>query len=48
MLEPRAAALIGHKDLAVRSFAQETLKEIEIFNSAGGSYGYVFHLLQRS
>lgn len=47
-LEPRAAALIGHKDLAVRSFAQETLKEIEIFNSAGGSYGYVFYLLQRS
>jgi cyclopropane fatty-acyl-phospholipid synthase-like methyltransferase len=47
VLEPRAMALSGNKDAAVRAFAQETLKEIDVFKSAGDSYGYVFYLLQR-
>ncbi|MET4691929.1 hypothetical protein ABIA22_005103 [Sinorhizobium fredii] len=32
----------------MRALAQETLKEIEVFETAGDSYGYVFYLLQRS
>ncbi|POH29736.1 hypothetical protein ATY30_17870 [Sinorhizobium americanum] len=47
VLEPRATALAGHEDAAVRAFAQETLKEIEVFKAAGDSYGYVLYLLQR-
>lgn len=47
VLEPRAAMLASHADASVRAFAQETLKEIEVFKSAGESYGYVFYVLQR-
>jgi trans-aconitate methyltransferase len=48
ILEPRARALLGHQDVAVRAFAEETLWEIEVFQSAEGSYGYVFYVLQRA
>ncbi len=48
ILEPRARSLVNHSDVAVRDFAVETLKEIEIFKIAEDSYGYVFYLLQRS
>ncbi|GEC33329.1 hypothetical protein N181_02855 [Sinorhizobium fredii USDA 205] len=48
VLEPRATTLASHQDAAVRALAQETLKEIEVFETAGDSYGYVFYLLQRS
>lgn len=47
ILEPRAAALASHCDPAVRDFAVETLREIEIFRASAGSYGYVFWVLQR-
>jgi trans-aconitate methyltransferase len=46
-LEPRARSLIDHDDPAVRAFAQDTLKEIEIFHAAEDSYGYVFYVLER-
>jgi SAM-dependent methyltransferase len=48
ILEPRAKSLVNHSDVAVRDFAVETLKEIETFKIAEGSYGYVFHVLQRA
>ena len=48
VLEPRAKSLVNHPDVAVRNFAVETLKEIEIFNVSEDSYGYVFYVLQRS
>jgi cyclopropane fatty-acyl-phospholipid synthase-like methyltransferase len=48
VLEPRAKSLVNHADVAVRNFAAETLKEIEIFNVSEDSYGYVFYVLQRS
>nr|WP_202800052.1 class I SAM-dependent methyltransferase [Sinorhizobium fredii] len=48
VLKPRATTLASHQDAAVSALAQETLKEIEVFETAGDSYGYVFHLLQRS
>jgi hypothetical protein len=47
ILEPRAKGLVEHKDTAVRDFALETLREIEIFGQSQGSYGYVFLVLQR-
>lgn len=47
VLGPRAAALANHADPLVRQFAQDTLKEIDVFESAEGSYGYVFYLLRR-
>lgn len=47
VLEPRAKLLANHSDMAVRDFAVETLKEIETFKIAEGSYGYVFYILQR-
>ena len=47
-LEPRAKSLIDHEDADVREFAQETLKEIEVFQVSEGSYGYVFYVLQLS
>jgi trans-aconitate methyltransferase len=47
VLEPRAKSLIKNPDPAVRDFAQETLKEIEIFRVSEDSFGYVFYLLQR-
>ena len=48
VLEPRAKALLDHPDQAVRDFAAETVKEIEIFQSSENSYGYVFYILRRA
>ena len=48
LLEPRAKALLDHPDAAVRVFAAETLKEIDIFRASNESYGYVFYILQRA
>jgi len=47
ILEPRAKSLLNHSDVAVRDFAVETIKEIEIFKISEDSYGYVFYVLQR-
>jgi hypothetical protein len=47
VLEPRAKALVEHPDSAVRAFAVETIKEIEVFRHPEESYGYVFYVLQR-
>ncbi len=48
ILEPRARVLASHADPAVRSFAAETLEEIDVFKCSGNSYGYVFYVLQRT
>ncbi len=48
LLQPRATALLNDSDERVREFALETLKEIEIFESSEGSYGYVFYALSRT
>ena len=48
VLEPRAQALTNHQDASVREFAQETVREIDVFESSGDSYGYVFYVLQRA
>lgn len=48
VLGPRAKALLGHPDAAVRDFAAGTLREIEVFHRSDGSYGYVFYVLQRA
>lgn len=47
VLEPRAKALTSHSDPAVREFARETVREIEVFAASDESYGYVFYLLRR-
>jgi trans-aconitate methyltransferase len=47
VLEPRARRLVNHAVPAVRDFALETIREIEIFKSSENSYGYVFYVLQR-
>ena len=47
LLGPRAWALAEHADEAVRQFAGETLREIEVFETAQGSYGYVFYVMRR-
>ena len=47
ILAPRARALLGHPDPAVRDFAAETIREIEVFQCSDDSYGYVFFILQR-
>ena len=47
ILAPRAKALLGHSAQAVRDFAAETIREIEVFERSGDSYGYVFYVLQR-
>jgi hypothetical protein len=47
VLAPRATALRSHPDAAVRSFAEETLLEIDVFQRCIGDYGYVFFVLQR-
>jgi cyclopropane fatty-acyl-phospholipid synthase-like methyltransferase len=47
VLRPRARALAEHADEAVRQFAGETLREIEVFETAQGSYGYVFYVMRR-
>lgn len=46
ILAPRAKALLDHPDAAVRDFAGETLREINVFDRSEGSYGYVFYVLQ--
>jgi SAM-dependent methyltransferase len=48
VLELRAKALAEHPDGSVREFARETLKEIEVFETSAGSFGYVFYVLERS
>lgn len=48
VLAPRAEALLGHPDPAVREFAAETVREIEVFDRSEDSYGYVFYVLQRA
>lgn len=48
LLGPRAEALAAHPDPSVRDFAAETVREIEIFKSSEGSYGYVFYVLRRA
>jgi SAM-dependent methyltransferase len=48
ILEPRAKALANHPESAVREFALETIKEIEVFKCSEDSYGYVFYVLQRT
>jgi trans-aconitate methyltransferase len=47
VLQHRAEVLLDHGDPAVRAFAAETIKEIEVFQHSDDSYGYVFFVLQR-
>jgi len=46
ILAPRAKALLDHPAAAVRVFAAATVREIEVFQGSGDSYGYVFYALQ--
>jgi serine/threonine-protein kinase HipA len=48
VLGPRARALLEHPSAPVREFAAETVREIEIFQRAEDSYGYVFYVLRRA
>jgi hypothetical protein len=48
VLAPRARTLLNHPDAAVRDFAAETVREIEVFDRSEDSYGYVFYVLQRA
>jgi len=48
VLAPRAKALLDHPDPSVRAFADETVREIEVFACSEDSYGYVFYVLQRA
>jgi hypothetical protein len=45
MLAPRAKTLPGHPDPAVRDFAAETVRELDVFQRFEDSYGYVFYVL---
>lgn len=47
LLRPRAHSLLDHPDDDVRMFAAETIREIELFDQCGDSYGYVFYVLRR-
>ena len=47
VLEPRATSLLAHPDAAVRKFAADTVREIEVFRGNEDSYGYVFYVLRR-
>jgi cyclopropane fatty-acyl-phospholipid synthase-like methyltransferase len=47
ILAPRARTLLEHPDSSVRDFAAETVREIEVFECAEDSYGYVFYVLHR-
>ena len=47
VLEPRATSLLVHPDAAVREFATDTIREIDVFRGAEDSYGYVFYVLRR-
>ena len=46
-LAPRAVRLLEHPEASVRELAQETLREIAVFERSEGSYGYVFYSLER-
>jgi len=48
VLRGRANSLAQHVDAGVRAFAAETLKEIDVFEHHGESYGYVFYALERT
>ena len=48
VLGPRAEKLLNHPGASVREMASETLREIEVFESSGGSYGYVFYIFERA
>lgn len=48
ILGPRAQSLLDHPDPAVRDFAAETVREVEVFDRSEGSYGYVFFVLERA
>ncbi|MEZ4547788.1 MAG: hypothetical protein R3B51_08745 [Thermodesulfobacteriota bacterium] len=48
VLGPRAESLKNHPDATAREMAAETLEEIEVFESSGGSYGYVFYVFERA
>jgi len=48
VLEPRATGLVDHADQSIRELAAEMLREIEVFQQAGDSYGYVFYILRRT
>lgn len=47
-LGPRAEKLAAHPDASVREMAAGMLEEIEVFESSGGSYGYVFYVFGRA
>ena len=47
VLEPRATSLLAHPDAAVRAFAADTIREIDVFRGNEDSYGYVFYALRR-
>ena len=47
LLGPRAHTLLSHEDPAAREAASDIVKEIQIFEQAEGSYGYVFFALER-
>jgi SAM-dependent methyltransferase len=47
ILYPRAKALVGHPDPAVGRLAAATIKEVDTFTTAQGSFGYVFYVLRR-
>lgn len=44
ILAPRAKALLDHDSSSVREFAVEKIREIEAFEKAEDSHGYVFLL----
>lgn len=48
VLASRARGLLDHPDPEVRSFAEDTVKEIEIFEGSEDSYGYVFYVLRNA
>ena len=48
VLSPRVAALADHPDAAVRDLAAGVAEEVRVFDASGGSYGYVFYLLQKA
>jgi cyclopropane fatty-acyl-phospholipid synthase-like methyltransferase len=48
ILAQRANILAQHSDRAVRSFAEEMLREIQVLEISEDSYAYIFFVLQRS
>lgn len=47
VLGPRAQSLLEHPDESVRTYAAETVREVDVFDQCGDSYGYVFYVLRR-